>query len=265
MVASESVLRNVQALVSKITRFEGIFLPGGEDHEARVFSFPLRLATSLNNMYPHITDLALCFDPEECSGDLGFVEMDETALGMLAELPLRKLSIEAAYLRTCHADSNGVSRLLVTLFPNLEVLRWMAQHVKYPDLCVFLDMPNLRHLGLQLQSGHMAARMLAHQPRVTPANHPLRIFEFDIKRKANRLVEYYSMDWFRTAKYIASIWPNVLIMPQARNPRYYEYNRLERLSDYQYELMNRFIAIMQGRDFPAAEWYAAVYPGSWPI
>ncbi|KAG9119738.1 hypothetical protein FRC07_005082 [Ceratobasidium sp. 392] len=276
--AANFILANMPNLVSKVTTLKCAFYETGEDDiHLPVSSTPSRFVAALNECCPHITDLSLHFDPEDYAEGSYNETMNESTLLLLAKLPLRRLSIEAAAISPyAHLkQTTSACQLLTTIFPGLEVLRWMSQRANYEDLYLFKDMPNLIHLGLRLNGKPMSGSIFANRPSdmTTSANSILRVLETDIKNIAR--CTYSDDSRFMCARYLAGIWPNVQVIPHFRATSIRNYDE-ERINDNQYELMNKFISLLRYKDphdgqteyefwrNTTAGWNAAIFPSSRP-
>ncbi|KAG9104634.1 hypothetical protein FRC06_000398 [Ceratobasidium sp. 370] len=286
LVVFESIWGSIPDIFSSLVTLECAFIPSPHEDEGDegVSGFPLRFATFLNRVGPYVTNLTLQFDPNGYFGNNHAIDISEQTLEILAKLPLRELSIGSAGIRfrgSCPGATALECKLLASTFPDLEVLRWASQESNYEDLYAFVNMPNLRHLGLRLVNKPVRTDMLADRPGDTShPDSPFRILETDLgndrylldgqKRKLS--------DWHRITRYIARIWPHVQIIPQTRyGPGLRKGDNEERLNDIQYELINGFIASLRNQDSNSgkrsselwkdvsAQWNAPIFPKRAPI
>ncbi|KAG9081153.1 hypothetical protein FRC07_014615 [Ceratobasidium sp. 392] len=284
-LAAETIWAHMPNLVTKLTTLDCAFDSdlAADVEYLTIFGFPSRFAVALNKISPHITDLSLHFDPENYTGgDYDVVTIDETTLRMLGKLPLRRLSVEAAGIEPCidnPEQTTPACKLLTTIFPELETLRWMSLDAGYKDLCLFKDMPNLVHLGLCLDDKPMTKDVFKSLSKGTDLpGCPFQVLETDIEN--DRRYKYSNANRFNFARrvlsgvvkflYIAYLWPNAqLIAAQAFT--WTKYSEC-RISDNQYALMNKFITLMRHQDLHdekaayklwnnvTAEWNASVTP-----
>jgi hypothetical protein len=97
---------------------------------------------------PRITELLLEFDCDSQEG-IGMPHMcqfDDAVFNTIARLRLTRLEVMHARL----AGDDVVFRLTRT-WPDIEVLRWTAQHIKVQELQEFAEfLPRLKHLGVEI-------------------------------------------------------------------------------------------------------------------
>ncbi|KAF8606470.1 hypothetical protein BDV93DRAFT_604452 [Ceratobasidium sp. AG-I] len=248
----------INELVSRLTALECVFHPTNrqdvENNEATLLRFSNILCISS----PYITDLTLDFDLKDN------ISLEANVLQTLAQLPLRKLSVEGAGVDWQSGGGLSACELLASTFPLLEVLRWPCEDMKYKDLPVFTTMPNLRHLAIELDS-QMLHRELFHALSDIPRDRPLRLLEVDLSiynRASSRVV------WHLIARYLAAIWPDAQLTPRIRSQSSEDHERY-RLSDDQYRMLNKFMLLQRGLDEEQAidlcmrvskEWFANTFP-----
>ncbi|KAF8748636.1 hypothetical protein RHS01_10685 [Rhizoctonia solani] len=139
-------LWDLPPLVSKLTTVELKFNPYPRRQQNE---WALReMIPKLCDRSPYISELLLEFDCDSQEG-IGMPHMcqfTDTAFGLIAQLSLTRLEVMHARL----AGPDVLFKLTRT-WPNLEVLRWTAQHIKVQELQEFaLFLPKLKHLAVEV-------------------------------------------------------------------------------------------------------------------
>ncbi|KAH7320522.1 hypothetical protein B0J17DRAFT_723790 [Rhizoctonia solani] len=107
-----------------------------------------KLIPTICERSPRITGLLLDFDgdSQEGIGTPHMCQFDDTIFNTIAQLPLTRLEIMHARLA-----GPDVTFKLTRTWPNLEVLRWTAQHIQVQELQEFaVFLPQLKHLGVEV-------------------------------------------------------------------------------------------------------------------
>ncbi|CAE6535573.1 unnamed protein product [Rhizoctonia solani] len=160
-----------------------------------------KLIPTICERSPSISELLLDFDCDSQEG-IGLPHMckfDDTVFNTIARLPLTRLEIMHARL-----DGPDVVFKLTRTWPNLEVLRWTAQHVKVQELQEFAAfLPRLKHLGVEVN--------------MTPLPEDVDMaYVANIKRQEMRTLEsglhkfsdFTGNDAARIYWYLSVMWPN---------------------------------------------------------
>ncbi|KAF8606471.1 hypothetical protein BDV93DRAFT_520772 [Ceratobasidium sp. AG-I] len=256
----------ISELIGGLTTLECVLYSTSEDEQdlesyQATINFPLRFSNTLCSSSPYITDLTLNFDSEDCGLGEAITFLEANELQILAQLPLRKLSVDGASVFP--ASGFPVCRILASTFNSLEVLRWPCEVVECEDLPEFTTMPNLQYLavGLRVGPNHSISNALSD----TCLDRPLRMLEVDL----SIYTRFNSRnDWYLLARNLACIWPNVQLTPRARGPSLHDYAK-SRLSDDQYRILNEFMLLQRGLSDEQAislwlrvseEWFAARFP-----
>lgn len=149
---------------------------------------------------PHIRELVLEFDSLAYEGtdDPHMCKFSEGAFDAIAKLQLTRLEVLHARL---HWETSLIR--LADTWPQIEVLRWPAQHVKPQDLRRFAErLPKLRHLALEVdmdplpETGLAGLTIVKHSTLQVLESGFHRISDLDPTAGA-------SMCWF-----FLKLWPN---------------------------------------------------------
>ncbi|CAE6357243.1 unnamed protein product [Rhizoctonia solani] len=161
-----------------------------------------KLIPTICQRSPDITGLLLDFDgdSQEGIGTPHMCNFDDAIFNIIAQLPLTRLEIMHARLPGPDATFK-----LTRTWPNLEVLRWTAQHVKVQELQEFaVFLPRLRHLGVEVNMSPLPQDI--DMTRIA-----------NIKRREMRTLEsglhkfsdLAGNDAARIYWYLSVMWPNV--------------------------------------------------------
>ncbi|CAE6442893.1 unnamed protein product [Rhizoctonia solani] len=152
--------------------------------------------------------------------DKAYIDIHESSLVLLATLPLKRLTL---------AKSHTHIGRLVELFPEIQVLRWPDLPATLDQLCQFTACHELERLSVKLDLSPRAP-IGPTRDRSVPPTSPC-VLESDY----GNLDRLNQADTRELLSYLASIWPQYLILQQTVPFDYPHYDlaakrRLERLN-----------------------------------
>ncbi|CAE6437896.1 unnamed protein product [Rhizoctonia solani] len=157
---------------------------------------------------PYIAELLLDFDCESLEG-IGMPHMcqfDDGVFSTIARLPLTRLEVMHARL----VGQDVISKL-IRAWPNIEVLRWTAQHVKVEELQEFAEfLPKLKHLAVEVN--------MTPLPGNVDMSHVANIKRREMRTLESGLHQFSDLaggDAARIYWYLTVMWPNARLETRA--------------------------------------------------
>ncbi|CAE6480409.1 hypothetical protein ACGC1H_003419 [Rhizoctonia solani] len=191
---------DLQPLVNKLEVVEIKFNPHPRRQQNE---WALRkLIPTICERSPGIAELLLDFDgdSQEGIGTPHICNFDDAVFNAVAQLPLTRLEIMHARL----AGPDTTFKLTRT-WPNLEVLRWTAQHVKVEELQEFaVYLPQLKHLGVEVN--------ITPLPEDIDMTHIANIKRREMRTLESGLHKFSDLEGIDAARiywYLSVMWPNV--------------------------------------------------------
>ncbi|KAF8598208.1 hypothetical protein BDV93DRAFT_609989 [Ceratobasidium sp. AG-I] len=154
---------------------------------------------------PALDDLKLNFNVHNTTGDFIRNLGNRPMLEALSELPLRTVSITAAWFGPYDADLYGY---IPTAFPKVIDLHMPGQPVASRELIHFAKIPHLRHLILNINLNNLAH---SSHTRITPVALLLHTLESSVNTGLGG-------DLIATAQQLLLLWPNLqrVVWPHAK-------------------------------------------------